>query len=134
MPSKLHMKRGFTLVEAIVALGVLVAIIALIMPGIARFLTMTRADFLNMCLWESAMSEFNRVKANPDAVGRTNTYTCGAIVVNTLFFGKWEHTSNTTSVRVWKQCMCHSKGRGYSSRKECGDEGSSMQVLLGREP
>ena len=86
MPSKMHMKRGFTLVEAIVALGVLVAIIALIMPGIARFLTMTRADFLNMCLWESAMSEFNRVKANPDAVGRTNTYTCGAIVVNTRSF------------------------------------------------
>lgn len=80
------MKRGFTLMEAIVALGVLIAIIALIMPGIARFLTMTRADFLNMCLWESAVSEFNRVKANPNAVGRTNTYICGAIVVNTRSF------------------------------------------------
>lgn len=81
--------KGYTLIEALVALAVLVALVVMIMPGIARFLESTRADFVNMCVWESAISELNRVKANPTAVGQVRTYRCGALVVtvNSLIEG-----------------------------------------------
>lgn len=75
-------RRGYTLVEALVALGVLVALIVMIVPGVARFLAHTRADFVDMCMWESAISELNRVKANPSQIGQARTYTCGALTVN----------------------------------------------------
>lgn len=79
--SKQLLKRGFSLIEAMVALGVLVMLVVMIMPGIARFIEATRRDFISMCLWESAVSGLHRIKANPNQVGATFTYRCGAINV-----------------------------------------------------
>ncbi len=61
MPGNVHMNKGYTLVEAIVALGVLAMVIVMIMPGITQFINNTR---------------------NPNQVGQARVYRCGGIYVS----------------------------------------------------
>lgn len=81
MSKQLQLKKGFSLMEAMVALAVLSMLIAMVMPGIGSFIRATGDDFVNMCVWESAVSELRRIKSNPNQIGRTFTYRCGALNV-----------------------------------------------------
>lgn len=73
--------KGYTLIEAVIAVTILSIMVMMILPGTIHILNLARSDLTNMCLWESAFSELNRIKSNPSVVGQSRTCRCGNIDV-----------------------------------------------------
>ncbi len=83
MPNKLLKKNdGFTLLEAIVSVGILAIVVAIVMYGITAYLNYTRQDFIYMCLVEAAQSGIQQAQADPSTVGTNTVYTCGSLPIN----------------------------------------------------
>ncbi|MEM3845974.1 MAG: prepilin-type N-terminal cleavage/methylation domain-containing protein [Candidatus Parvarchaeota archaeon] len=73
---------GFTLIEAVVSVGILAMIVVFIMAGVTAFLNYTHQDFVYMCLIEAANSGIEQAAANPSSIGQNSTYQCGNLQIS----------------------------------------------------
>jgi len=78
----MQLDKGYSLTEALIALGILSLLVMFTMAFVAQFINATRQDFINHCLWEYTISTLERVKADPNMIGQSFTYGCGGIRID----------------------------------------------------
>lgn len=73
--------KGFSLIEALIA----IVILAIITISLANLLTRsafsTRDDFFNLCLLQSAASGLEEVRGNSSLIGNSLNFYCGNLTV-----------------------------------------------------
>lgn len=76
--------KGFSLIEALIA----IVILAIITLGLANLLTrsafFTRDDFFNLCLLQGASSGIEEARGNPSLIGSSLNFTCGNLNVTVI--------------------------------------------------
>jgi len=84
----LLMKKGFTLIEALISLLILTFLVLFIMNSVLLFPLMVKKDLIYFCVQQAAASGIEHARANPALVNQTLTLECEGMNVEVDITGQ----------------------------------------------